>query len=434
MQRKIVALATGTQKSAVAILRMSGSGTKDALKQIFRPFPSMPNYLQYGKINLEQLTDDGMLVYFDAPKSYTGEEMAELHLHGSMPLVKAVMDRLFELGFVMAVNGEFTKRAFINGKTNLSKAEGLADLINAESFAGLRASVILSQGKLAQKTQKIQEMLTDALANLEATLDYPEEDLEETELPKIKEILTTALEQTQQILQTEKLGATAKNGVKVAIVGDTNVGKSSLLNAIVGYDRAIVSSVKGTTRDTIEESIDFKGIKMTFVDTAGQRETQDEIEQIGVKRAKQAMQTADVVLVVLGDDAKLPAEYQNTTSPTIVIKNKGDLNDYKGDAQLLVSAKTGQNLELLLNTIFELVDGQQVMSAPILLTSQRQCQLLTNGKDCLVDAISSITNGETVDIVAMKIKQAWTEFGQIVGNTDMQTVVDRIFEKFCLGK
>ena len=173
---------------------------------------------------------------------------------------------------------------------------------------------------------------------------------------------------------------------------------------------------------------------MTFVDTAGQRETVDEIEQIGVIRAKQAMQTADVVLVVLGDDAKLPKEYQNIDATTIVVKNKSDLNADKGDAHFVVSAKTGHNIEMLLNNIFELVDGQQVMSAPILLTSQRQFQLMTSGKKYLIDAISSIDSGETADIVAMKIKQAWIEFGQIVGNTDMQTVVDAIFEKFCLGK
>lgn len=433
MGEKIVALATGTQKSAVAILRMSGAGTKDALKEVFAPFPDKANYLQYGKIILEDLTDGAMLVFFDAPKSYTGEEMAELHLHGSMPLVKKVLDRLFRAGFRMAQNGEFTKRAFVNGKTNLSKAEGLADLINAESFAGLRASVILADGKLGKRTEQLQSQLTDALARLEATLDYPEEDLEETEFPVILQILQGTYGVVCDLLKTASAGATAKNGVNIAIVGDTNVGKSSLLNAIVGYDRAIVSAVRGTTRDTVEESIDYKGIKLNFVDTAGQRETTDEVEQIGVQRAKKAMQTCDLLLVVT-EDGKVAKEYLQAPAPTIVVKSKADLSQDKGDADFAISARTGQNVDLLLQRIFDTVGGKEIISAPILLTSQRQEQCLKESEYHLRQAIELIENTATADLVATEIKQAWLALGRVTGNTDMQTVVDAIFEKFCLGK
>jgi len=433
MQEKIVALATGTQKSAVAILRMSGSGTKDALKGVFSPFPTMPNYLQYGKLNLDGLADGAMLVYFDAPKSYTGEEMAELHIHGSMPLITRVLQRLFSIGFRMAQNGEFTKRAFINGKTNLSRAEGLADLINAESFAGLRASVILAENKLGKRIDTLQSELTDALARLEATLDYPEEDLEETEFPVIERNLMGTYRAVCDLLATSSAGKTAKEGVNVAIVGDTNVGKSSLLNSFVGYDRAIVSSVRGTTRDTIEESVDFKGIKINFIDTAGQRETTDEIEKIGVQRAKRAMERADLVLVVT-EDGKISQEYLDITSPKIIVKNKADLSAEKGCADILISAKTGENVEKLLQKIFDTVGGNEIISAPLLLTSQRQIQCLQESRDFITNAIDLIKTNATADLVADAIKQAWLAMGRVTGKTDIQTVVDTIFEKFCLGK
>lgn len=435
MDEKILALATGVTKSAVAILRMSGYGTKDALKKVFTPFPKEPNYLQYGKLNFDGLTDSAMLVFFDAPKSYTGEEMAELHLHGSIPLVKKVTEILFGLGFRLAQNGEFTSRAYLNGKTNLSKAEGLADLVNAESFAALRASTILAEGKLGKITMAMQEKLTDALARLEATLDYPEEDLEQTELPHIEKIIKEVLAETEKILSTSKHGKTAKHGVTVAIVGDTNVGKSSLLNAIVGYDRAIVSSVKGTTRDTLEESIDFNGLKLNFVDTAGQRETLDEVEKIGVLRAKKAMQQADLLLLVIDDsvgDVDITDYKQDT--PYIVVRNKADINNKTDGADIVVSAKTGQNVQKLLKMIFDKVDGEQIMSAPLLLTGQRHEECLKKAQKSLQETQQLVDEGSTVDLVASQIRQAWQYLGQVTGNTDMQIVVDAIFSKFCLGK
>ena len=348
-------------------------------------------------------------------------------------LVSKVLEKLFSVGFLPAQNGEFTKRAYLNGKTNLSKAEGLADLINAESFAGMRAASILSSGKLCKETFAIQESLTDALARLEAALDYPEEDLEETELSYVKETLLFVCDKLNEILSTAQNGKRAKDGVKIAIVGDTNVGKSSLLNAIVGFDRAIVSDQKGTTRDTVEESIDYKGIKMTFIDTAGQRETQDEIEKIGVLRAKKAMQQADLIVYVCLD-GKRNKVYCDTQTPVIIVKNKADLNSDIFDAEIAVSALTGQNVQLLLSKIYDKIGGEEVLTAPLLLTSQRQAQCLSKAKEELEEAILLVENNATADIVAAVIRRGWSLVGQVTGNTDMQTVVDAIFAKFCLGK
>ena len=434
MQDKIFALSTAVGKSAVAILRMSGEGTKAALKEIFQPFPDKPNYLKHGNLTIDGLTDTAMLVYFDAPKSYTGEEMAEIHLHGSMPLVRLVSEKLFGLGFRTANNGEFTKRAYVNGKTNLSKAEGLADLVNAESLAALRAAGILARGGLGDIADGLQNDLTDCLARLEAALDYPEEDLEGAEMPLVEEILTAAQEKIDGLLRTARQGKTAKFGARVAIVGDVNVGKSSLLNAIVGYDRAIVSSIKGTTRDTIEESIDFKGIKFTFIDTAGQRETEDEIEMIGVRRAKAAMEDADIILLVSDDDSSEPDWIKTSPVPTIFVKSKGDKDPTRQKADIVVSGKTGENVQQLLEMIFDALGGRQVMTAPVLLTNQRHEECLTSAQECIKEAKSMIRDGVTADLIAATIRQAWQYVGQITGNTDMQTVVDVIFSKFCLGK
>ena len=251
----------------------------------------------------------------------------------------------------------------------------------------------------------------------------------------VEKIVKDVLMETENILSTAKHGKTAKHGVTIAIVGDTNVGKSSLLNAIVGFDRAIVSSVKGTTRDTLEESIDFNGLKLTFVDTAGQRETADEVEKIGVLRAKKAMQQADLLLLVIDDaqsDADMTAYEQDT--PKIIVRNKADINKKTDGADIVVSAKTGQNVQELLKKIYDKVGGEQIMSAPLLLTGQRHEECLKQAQKNLREALELVKKGATVDLVASQIRQAWQYLGQVTGNTDMQIVVDAIFSKFCLGK
>lgn len=434
MQEKIFALATAAGKSAIAVIRLSGAGTKEELKKIFKPFPVAPNVLKRGELILDGLTDTAMLVYFDAPKSYTGEEMAEIHLHGNMSLVRLLFEKLFSLGFRTADNGEFTKRAYVNGKTNLAAAEGLADLVNAESFAALRAAGIIARGELGKKADEIQSGLTDCLARLEAALDYPEEDLEGVEMPEVEKILVGQKEKIEDLLGTVARGKTAKYGVRVAIVGNVNVGKSSLLNALVGYERAIVSSIQGTTRDTIEESADIDGVKFTFVDTAGQRETDDEIEMLGVRRARQAMDDSDMIIFVSDADTQKPDWLKKTTVPVIFVKSKGDVDGTKNNANIVVSSKTGKNIEELKKLIFDVAGGSDVIAAPILITNRRHEESLIEADGCLKEAISSIRDGVTVDVTAAAIRRAWQYVGQITGNTDAQIVVDAIFSKFCLGK
>ncbi len=431
--RKIVAQSTPVGRSAIAVLRMSGEGVKAALKPLFKPFPTNANQLRHGVFDAGNgVRDDAMLVYFDAPKSFTGEEMAELYLHGGVVIVREVLRRLLSVGFEIAQNGEFTKRAFLNGKTNLSKAEGLIDIIDAESVAGLKAAESLAADKLGKKTDLLQSKLTEALARVEAVLDYPEEDLEQDQIPPVKTLLLETAAGLQNLLDTATKGRTAKYGVRIALCGEPNAGKSSLLNALVGFDRAIVSDKSGTTRDTLESDVEYKGIKMTFIDTAGIRETDDDVERQGVLRAKRAIQTCDVAVLV--SEGKSPVLPDDCRAPVVTVLNKCDKTEAcEFVPDIVLSAKTGKNVEQLKQKIYDLMSGDQVISADLLVTNARHEGCLTRAAESVAQALKLIDDGST-DILAAEIRQAWEFLGQITGKCDGQTVVDEIFSRFCLGK
>jgi tRNA modification GTPase len=429
---KIVALSTPFGRGAIAVLRFSGEGVKEKLKKYFSPFPDDANKILAGKFNINGITDSAMLVYFDAPKSYTGEEMAELHIHGSPMLIKTAMEKFLSDGFCMAQNGEFTKRAFLNGKTDLARSEGLIDLIDAESQSALKAASDLAQNKLGKKIKSIQNELTDISASLEATLDYPEEDLEGAQLPDIEKKLQNVLGQLETLLKTAKDGKTAKYGINIAIVGDVNVGKSSLLNALAGFDRVIVSPEEGTTRDTVTESISYKGLRFNLTDTAGMRETENEIEKIGISRAKKALEEADLVIYVI-DRPFIPKEYEEIKKPKLLVFNKTDKNCRFEKADVNLSAKEGANIELLKEIIFNKFNGEGILSADILLTSSRHVSCIKQAFDAVKGATENLYS-VTMDIIASQVYQAWLSLGQITGDTDTQIVIDEIFSKFCLGK
>ncbi len=429
---KIIALSTPQGRGAIAVLRFSGEGIKEKLKKYFSPFPSQANQLKAGKINLDGITDSAMLVYFDAPKSYTGEEMAELHIHGSPMLIKTALEIFLSDGFVMAQNGEFTKRAFLNGKTDLARSEGLIDLIDAESQSALKAASDLAQNKLGKKIKNLQSELTDIRALIEATLDYPEEDLEGTQLPSIEKKLQNIIFELQQLLKTASDGKTAKYGINIALIGNVNVGKSSLLNALAGFDRVIVSAEEGTTRDTVTESILYKGLRFNLTDTAGIRETKNEIEKIGISRAKKASEDADLVIYVI-DEPIIPLEYQEIKKPKLLVFNKTDQLGQFIKADVNLSAKEGTNIQLLKEVIYNKFNGEGILSADILLTSSRHVSCIKNAYNAVKQANENLYS-LTMDIIASFVNEAWLSLGQITGETDTQTVIDEIFSKFCLGK
>ena len=432
MNSTIVALSTARGRAAIAVVRMSGDDAINIAKKFFTPFPSSPNTLKLGTLKTKHFDERAMCVYFSTPYSYTGENMVEFHCHGGTAIVQAVIEQCLSSGAVMAQNGEFSKRAFINGKQNLTNAEGIIEMIDAETASAAKAGANLLENKLGKKIVELQDQLLDVISACEVALDYPEEDLE---LPTVE----TAQKQLQQVqsqlgvlISTSTLGKVAKYGIDVAIVGAPNVGKSSLLNALLGSDRAIVSDVQGTTRDTLTESVNYRDIKFNFVDTAGLRDTTDIVEIEGVKRARKAADSADVVLHVT-DDPTDRSVYP-TVRPQIRIYNKADLFDNPPCCvdSLVVSAKNG-DVEIIKETLYEMFSAGEIETSDLLITNERHLSCLRLAQEQLSQAIAD-SKIATLDVVAGSVRQAWETLGQITGTSAQEDIIDRIYSKFCLGK
>lgn len=432
MNSTIVALSTARGRSAIAVVRMSGDEAINIAKKIFSPFPTRPNYLKVGVLRTKQFDEHAMCVYFAAPHSYTGENTVEFHCHGGSAVCQAVIEQCLANGAVPAQNGEFSKRAFINGKQNLTNAEGIIEMIDAETASAAKAGANLLENKLGKKVIDMQNTLLDLLSSCEATLDYPEEDLELPTVSTVEKQLEALSGKLTALISTATLGKVAKYGIDVAIVGKPNVGKSSLLNALLGTDRAIVSDIQGTTRDTLTESVNYKDIKFNFVDTAGLRATEDEIEKEGVKRAQKAADSADVVLHVT-DDPTDRSVYP-TIRPQIRIYNKCDLYD-SGPCcvdSLIVSAKSG-NVEIIKSTLYDMFSAGEIENSDLLITNERHLSCLQLAQK-QIDSAKENCKNSTLDIVSSMLHEAWETLGQITGSTAREDIIDRIYSKFCLGK
>ena len=432
MNKTIVALSTARGRSAIAVVRMSGDNAIEIAKKIFKPFPKEPNYLKVGVLATPQFDVHAMCVYFAAPRSYTGENVVEFHCHGGTAVCQAVIEQCIANGAVPAQNGEFSKRAFINGKQNLTNAEGIIEMIDAETASAAKAGANLLENKLGKKVVAMQDVLLDLISSCEATLDYPEEELELPTVETVEKQLAALTDELNGLISTATLGKVAKYGINVAIVGKPNVGKSSLLNALLGTDRAIVSDVQGTTRDTLTESVNYRDIKFNFVDTAGIRDTNDVIEIEGVKRAQKAADSADVVLHVT-DDPSDRSVYP-TVRPQVRIYNKYDLYDSSPCCvdSLIVSAKSG-DVEIIKATLYEMFSAGDIENSDLLITNERHLVCLKLAKQQLADAQANCRNA-TLDVVTSSLRQAWETLGEITGSTAREDIIDRIYSKFCLGK
>lgn len=438
----IAAISTAPAAGGVAIIRISGAGALAVAAKVFAPSGRRavkdfkPRYMYAGNISgAGGITDFGLCVYFKAPHSFTGEDVVELHCHGGVELSRAVLKAVLSAGARPARAGEFTMRAFINGKLSLSAAEGLADMINGKSAAEVRAGSLLYSGRLTEEAKSVQGELTDILAKIGADVDYPEEDIERTELPDIGVRLKALAQRLRALAARYDGGKKIKNGVSVAICGKPNAGKSSLLNALLGYDKAIVSSAAGTTRDVVEGELELGGVRFNFYDTAGIREQAGEIEKLGISRARQTLSSADLALIVYeGDYGRGEEEIERSCRcPVIKVRNKRDIGDRSDDVgDIFISALTGEGIE-------ELKAMMKERALPLgsadeaFIIEERHYLAVSRAADSLESASAAI-GVYPVDIVSVDIKEAWDVLGEITGETATEEIINTIFSKFCVGK
>lgn len=441
----ICAISTPLGKGAISIVRMSGNGCKDLASKVFScktDFEKLnPRQLYLGSFLIEDnVREKCLMVFFENPNSYTGEDMIEFQLHGGILLTQKVLSKLVQTGARLAEAGEFTRRAFENGKVSLDEAESIIGEINAESEGELKATLNQADGKLKKKICSLQASLTENIAQIEATLDYPEEDFEKSAKDQIFANLRGIKVEILQFLEDSKNARFLSKGISVAIVGSPNVGKSSLLNALLGEDRAIVTDIEGTTRDVLSESIEYNGIRINFIDTAGIRESEDAVEKIGIERSKRAINEADEVIFVLdGSRAENEQDKEirgllNNKENVLIVVNKADKERVlpKQKNEIEISALKEENISLLKEKIYGLVIDEKLDYNKILVINQRQISALEESLNILEQLESS--QQESMDIIAMLIKKLWNCLGKITGESENEQIIDLIFSKFCLGK
>ena len=440
----IAAISTALSASGVAVIRISGDSPLSIAEKMFVPLGKTPvaefePYKMYvGEIRADGFTDFGMCVYFKSPKSFTGEDVVEFHSHGGIAISKGILQKILSLGARLATNGEFTKRAFMNGKLSLSSAEGLIDMINSESVSGVKAGYYLYREKLTDEINSLQDVITDALAEIDADMDFPEEDLEFKSTETVKTNLSKVVDRLEQLLKTYRTGRTLKNGVSVGICGKPNTGKSSLLNALLDYEKAIVSDVAGTTRDIVEGSIDIHGVRFNFSDTAGIRESGDKIETLGVSMSKKVLESSDLILLLL-DGGRITDEDEQIYALVkdknlLVAVNKTDKEYVKDSrADVYVSALNKTNLDELKEQIYKKTIGNGVDLNGDYLCEERHFNALTRAKEKLSVALENL-GAVPLDLVAIDIKDGWDALGEISGRTATEDIINDIFSKFCVGK
>ena len=442
MEKPIVSISTPLGRGAIAIVRMSGENCLDIALKIFHCSSKeiKPRYMYFGKLEIEKDTyEECLMVYFKSPFSYTGEDIVEFQIHGGILLAQKVVELMLQNGCRLAEAGEFSKRAFMNGKITLDKAEAIIGEINAETEGELSSSLKITNGKLAEKINAEQNDLTNLLAEIEVAFDYPEHDYEEIVKGKIIEKLKEIKSQNDNIIEISKSGKYLKNGINVALVGRANVGKSSVLNALLGEERAIVTDIEGTTRDNITESFFHKGVKINLIDTAGIRKTNDIVEKLGIQRSLNSINEADIILFIHDGSQKENSEdkeIENSLSGKTVINvvNKTDKPRLieKLENEIEISALEEKNISKLKDKIVNEVITKEISSSSLVLTNERHLQIL---EDCdkIIMEIFEMQN-TSLDVIAMLIKKLWTKLGQITGNTENEDIISLIFSKFCLGK
>ena len=444
-EENIAAIATPAGQGGVAIVRISGKNPLSVAEKMFTPTGKVavadfePYRMYPGKIDGGTFVDYGLCVYFKGPQSYTGEDIVEFQCHGGESIARGILKQTFRLGARSATKGEFTKRAFLNGKLSLAATEGVADMINGESEAEVKAGYLLYNEKLTKKVIELQSSLKYLLAGIDVSVDYPEEDIEEQHVEELRVQLIKLQGELNALLAGYAVGKKIKSGVTVAICGKPNTGKSSLLNRLLGYEKAIVSSIAGTTRDAVEGVIEIHGAKFNLYDTAGVRESGDKIENIGIERAEHIIRSCDVAVFVADSTRKLDDEDAKVLQmvqgkPLIKVLNKMDVSkdDTDTDADVLTSAVTGEGIEKLKALLYERGLGERSEDAAFLI-EERHYRALKDAKEKLQKAILAC-GMQPLDLIGIDVKEAWDKLGEITGETATEEIIKEIFEKFCVGK
>ena len=450
----IVAISTAPGNAGIGIVRLSGKESINILNKIFMPAnkSEIKGYtIKYGHIidNKKEIIDEVLVSFFIAPKSYTGENMCEINSHGNNVVLKRILDLCIENGANLAEAGEFTKRAFLNGRIDLLQAESVIDVINSKSEMERKAAIKGLEGDLSKELKNIKSKILDILTDVDASIDYPEYDIDERSSVQILEESKKILEELSKLEDSFERGKILRDGVSVAIVGKPNAGKSSLLNKILKEDRAIVTDIEGTTRDTIEEFVNIKGIPFKIIDTAGIRKADNEIEKIGIDKSKKALREADLVIAIFDISKELSEEDKDILEniknrSNIILLNKKDLKEIKVNKEnikkyskniLEISIKENQGIEEIYNKMSEIFEITELDTENTsIITNIRHKTAIKNAKDNILKSMEVIGDMMPIDITAIYFKQAIEEINKITGENVTDDIINEIFSKFCLGK
>ncbi len=455
----IAAIATAPGIGGIGIIRVSGPEACDVVNRIFHSKQSIPlgerqtRTIHYGHIvhpKTGKTLDEVIVVLMKGPHSYTAEDVVEIQCHGGFVSVREILKVLLSEGVRQAEEGEFTKRAFLNGRIDLTQAEAIIDIIDAKTEQSLEVAVNQLDGTLSKYIRSLRDELIAMIAHLEVTIDYPEEDIEEVSAQEVRTGLEPILEKMDNLLATAQRGKLLRDGVMVSIIGRPNAGKSSLMNALLREDRAIVTNIPGTTRDSIEEFLTIQGIPVRLIDTAGIRETEDIVESMGVEKARQYLDKADVVVLVIDGSKPLEPEEQEllqliTNRPSIIFLNKADQTQYVSKEEVAalgtfteivtISAAQGEGMDEMAKVITSLVQGGSVQAShEAMLSNVRHITLMEQAKVNLDQSILAIDSGMPIDLIVTDIRAAWELLGDITGESLRESMVDELFKRFCLGK
>lgn len=453
----IAAIATPVGEGGISIIRVSGNDALKIVNSIFIPkngndILNMKQYtIKYGNIinrEKDEVIDEVLISFMKGPKSFTAEDTVEINCHGGIFSTNSVLEEVIKAGARFAEPGEFTKRAFLNGRIDLSQAEAVIDLITSKTEASRKAAIFQSEGKLSKEILKLRNKLLEMIAHIEATVDYPEDDLEEVTSENTISDLDNLLIEINKLISSSDEGKIIRDGLKTVIIGKPNVGKSSLLNALLEEKRAIVTDVAGTTRDIIEEYINVSGIPIKLIDTAGIRNTEDVVEKIGVEKSKEKIEEADLIILMLDasnliDEEDLKIINYIKDKKYVVLLNKIDLDkkiefsSFEGIDKsniIEISAMSGQNIDELKNKIKTKFFSGEINRNEVIITNIRHKEALVRARDNCISAIEALKNTSAIDLASIDLRNAWHNLGEITGETIQEDLIDKIFKDFCLGK